>query len=169
MTKPYDLVLEYDRETKVITNRIELPWIEWNYGPMPEFKPPYGGYDEYANQFKAYIAVRKKHDIPEINPILDGKYEGDFEAIKVGDVITDEMVAASYALPMNESARMADYAKQKKEVEFYQLLGGIKPDFKLFLANAWVYKDISQLQVNNAVGKSFITEEDAKDILGIKR
>lgn len=170
LTNPYDLVVEYDRKTKVITNRIEFPWYNYGWEETPNYQPPYTiQYDEHKNQFTPHFVMRKKWNIAGVQPEHEGKYEGDFDSIKVGDVVTDEMLEATYALPTNTTTRMDEYTKLRKKVDFYQLLGGMQPDMKLFLADAWVFGDVDAMQVGNAVGKGFIEFEDVEAILAIPK
>jgi len=170
LTNPYDLVVEYNRKTKEITNRIEFPWFNYGWDIPDWYAPTSIQYDEHKNQFTPYLVIRKKWDIEGIKPNEQGKYEGDFDSIKIGDVITDEMVQASYRLPINTTTRMDEYIKLQKKVDFYQLLDGRMPPMKPFLANAWVFGDIDEMQVRNAVGKSFLyNQEEAEEILAIPK
>jgi len=173
LTNYYDLVLEFNRETEVITNIVQIPWYydrymeQYGFAWRPETYLEEQHYNEFHHQFTPYIRIRKDYsDVPGASS-YSGKYKGDLEAIKVGDVLTDEMKEAHIRF-MSSNARNQIYPRQKDDYMHFAVVG-FKMDLVGFYASAWHYGDISSELLIEAVNKGLITVEEQMQIVNVHR
>ncbi|HDR4736853.1 TPA: hypothetical protein QCR36_003898 [Bacillus cereus] len=174
MTNLYDLVLEYDRETKVITKRIEIPWryeYDFNQNPMvqdwqmPSY--PEQVYDEYANQFVPHVRLGASYTNLSGNKLQRGTYQGDLSTIKVGDLITQEMLDGHYLVGA-ASPRSQHYDIDKTQATLHGVTG-TQFDIVRYLASARFYWHATDQHVEDAFAKGLITEEDRINILSVHK
>ncbi|ARO21419.1 hypothetical protein B2J90_28840 (plasmid) [Bacillus tropicus] len=174
MTNLYDLVLEYDRETKVITKRIEIPWryeYDFNQNPMvqdwqmPSY--PEQVYDEYANQFVPHVRLGASYTNLSGNKLQRGTYQGDLSTIKVGDLITQEMLDGHYLVGAS-GPRSQHYDIDKTQATLHGVTG-TSFDIVRYLASARFYWHATDQHVEDAFAKGLITEEDKINILSVHK
>lgn len=175
MENLYDLVVEFDPKTMLVTKRVELPWrYDYFYGPegmvktwMPPSYPEID-YHEYFNQYTPHIRLGKKIT-DEFGRVWGrGDYQGDLDAIKVGDAVTDEMRKASYSVSTT-SERQKDYTLDSTQATMFLLTGTPFNAFR-YLTSAWVYGNLSYEHLMDAhYKKGLITVEQAEKILLVNR
>lgn len=169
----YDLVLEYDLATQVITKRIEIPWRnETVYNP-PEYKPekkwmppsyPEQDYNEYLNQYTPHVRLRQERPGHEYS----GAYQGILDDIKVGDLVTSHMLLVSYPVA-GSMERGRDFSQDSAYANMYLLTGTPFNAFRYF-TSAWVLNKAEHQHIVDAwQKKGLINEQEVAQILRVHK